>query len=188
MGQNPKNQHRKVQLQLHKPLIFSFLTTTKGSFYHLELINWLICKFLQYISQLQKSMVYYRAVIVTFLSTAQKHNRQIFEHNRLGPSCEAIAITHYAQNYAHYHCNYATVHIHFNDYQHNQAPACCVLHHAMLQQCSYILRIMLNIMLMRKLALHFVPSWHDYYISQLKIVIQLKSDDQNVYKSIDNDF
>ena len=27
-------------------------------------------------------------IIDDFLSTAQKHNRQNFEHNRLGPMCE----------------------------------------------------------------------------------------------------
>ena len=45
---------------------------------------------------------------------------------------------------------------------------------------------MLNIMLMRKLTPHFTPSWHDYYI--INEVSYIKGDDQNVYKSTDNDF
>ena len=45
---------------------------------------------------------------------------------------------------------------------------------------------MLNIMLMRKRASHFAPSWHGYYITNKDCYT--KSDDQNVYKSTDNDF
>ena len=43
-------------------------------------------------------------------------------------------------------------------------------------------------MLMRKLAPHdhFAPSLHDYYIANKDGDIE--SDDQNVYKSTDNDF
>ena len=39
-------------------------------------------------------------------------------------------------------------------------------------------------MLMRKLVPHFAPSWDDNCITN----ILYKSDDQNVYKSTDNDF
>ena len=47
---------------------------------------------------------------------------------------------------------------------------------------------MLNIMFMGKLAPYFAPvaSWHGYYITNKDYYI--KSDDQNVYKSTDNDF
>ena len=41
-------------------------------------------------------------------------------------------------------------------------------------------------MLMRKFTPHFAPIWHDYYITNKDFYI--KSDDQNVYKSTDNDF
>ena len=44
-------------------------------------------------------------------------------------------------------------------------------------------------MLMRKLVPHFVPHWHDYYITKvfIKIVIY-KSGGQHVNKLTDNDF
>ena len=34
-------------------------------------------------------------------------------------------------------------------------------------QCSYILPVMVNIMLMSKLVPHFMPHWHDYYITKV---------------------
>ena len=41
-------------------------------------------------------------------------------------------------------------------------------------------------MLMRKLAPHFALSWYDYYITNKDGDIE--NDDQNIYKSTDNDF
>ena len=64
-----------------------------------------------------------------------------------------------------------------------QAPACCVLHHAMLQRSYIILHIVLSYyMLMRKLVAHSASSQHDYYITKKNCYI--KSDDQmSIYKS-----
>ena len=39
---------------------------------------------------------------------------------------------------------------------------------------------------MRKLVPHFAPSWHGYYITNKDC--NIKSDDQNVFKSTNNDF
>ena len=52
--------------QLHKPLLFSFLTTTKGSFYHLELLihRFLVNLQTSTVHQLQKSMIYYCVAIM----------------------------------------------------------------------------------------------------------------------------
>ena len=54
-------------------------------------------------------------------------------------------------------CNYATVHG-------SSLLAMLYISYAMLQ-CSNIQPIKLNVMLMRKLAHHFVPSWHDHYVA-----------------------
>ena len=96
-------------------------------------------------------------------------------------------VTYYAQNYAQHHCNHATIHIQF--YQSiSMVRLQPVVLYIMLccSALSFILHIMFNIMLMRKLAPYFATNWHDYYITSKDCY--MKSDDHNVYKSTGNDF
>ena len=94
-----------------------------------------------------------------------------------------LSITIASQNYAHNYCNYVTVHIatqyYFNDYismnllqlasQTGSTPLFPI--YAMLHALSYIRPIMLMqyyiCILIRNLVHYFVPSWHNYYITQL---------------------
>ena len=98
-------------------------------------------------------------------------------------------VIYYAQNYAHHYCNYATIYVSFiifNDYISIVSLQPVVFYIMLMLQRSYILHIMLNIILMRKLEPAFAPSWHGYYITNIDCYIT--TDDQNVYKSTDNNF